>query len=38
MYVLSSLVQVLHFPDADGPKEFSYDEEWLAILRSTHAL
>jgi len=31
-------MQVLHIPDAEGPKEFSYDEEWLAILRSTHSL
>lgn len=31
-------MQVLHMPDAEGPKEFSYDEEWLAVLRSTHSL
>ena len=31
-------MQVLHLPDAEGPKEFSYDEEWLAVLRSTHSL
>ena len=31
-------LQVLQLPEAEGPKEFSYDEEWLAILRSTHSL
>ena len=30
--------QILQLPDAEGPKEFSYDEEWLAVLRSTHSL
>jgi len=30
--------QVVDFPDADGPLEFGYDEEWLAVLRGTHAL
>ena len=30
--------QVVDFPDADGPLEFGYDEEWLAVLRSTHSL
>lgn len=30
--------QVVEFPDAAGPLEFGYDEEWLAVLRSTHAL
>ncbi len=30
--------QVIDFPDAEGPLEFSYDEEWLAVLRSTHTL
>ena len=30
--------QLVEFPDADGPLEFSYDDEWLAILRSTHSL
>jgi hypothetical protein len=29
---------VIDFPDAEGPLEFSYDEEWLAVLRSTHGL
>ncbi len=32
------LVQVVELPHAQGPKEFAYDEEWLAILRSTHSL
>jgi lariat debranching enzyme len=31
-------LQVIDFPDAKGPLEFSYDEEWLAVLRSTHGL
>ena len=31
-------LQILQLPDAEGPKEFSYDEEWLATLRSTHSL
>lgn len=31
-------LQILQIPEAEGPKEFSYDEEWLAILRSTHSL
>ena len=31
-------LQVLDFPNAVGPKELRYDEEWLAILRSTHHL
>ncbi|CAL8465238.1 g4773 [Coccomyxa elongata] len=31
-------LQVLELPDAEGPKVFSYDEEWLAILRTTHSL
>ena len=30
--------QVIDFPDADGPLEFAYDEEWLAVLRGTHSL
>lgn len=30
--------QVIDFPDADGPLEFSYDVEWLAVLRATHGL
>ena len=29
---------MLQLPEAEGPKEFSYDEEWLAVLRTTHAL
>ena len=29
---------MIEFPDAEGPLEFSYDEEWLAVLRSTHGL
>jgi hypothetical protein len=29
---------VLEFPNASGPLEFSYDEEWLAILKATHSL
>ncbi len=29
-------LQVVHFPDADGPREFQYDAEWLAVLRATH--
>ncbi|EFN55283.1 hypothetical protein CHLNCDRAFT_57928 [Chlorella variabilis] len=33
-----SFLQVIEFPDAEGPLEFSYDEEWLAVLRSTHGL
>ncbi|BDA50256.1 Lariat debranching enzyme [Coccomyxa sp. Obi] len=31
-------LQVVELPDAVGPKVFSYDEEWLAILRTTHSL
>ncbi len=30
--------QVVDFPEARGPKELQYDEEWLAILRGTHHL
>ena len=29
-------LQVVDFPEANGPLEFSYDAEWLAILKSTH--
>ena len=29
---------MVELPHAQGPKEFSYDEEWLAVLRSTHSL
>ncbi len=32
-----SVLQVVDFPDATGPKVFSYDTEWLAILRRTHS-
>ena len=35
---LAAWLQVIDFPDAEGPLEFSYDEEWLAVLRSTHGL
>ena len=31
-------LQVVDFPEAEGPLEFSYDEEWLAVLRATHSL
>lgn len=31
-------LQVMDFPDARGPKELQYDEEWLAVLRGTHHL
>lgn len=34
----SPCCQVVEFPDASGPLEFSYDEEWLAILKATHSL
>ena len=30
--------QVVEFPEADGPLEFSYDEDWLAVLKATHSL
>ncbi|KAL4420156.1 hypothetical protein ABPG77_008292 [Micractinium sp. CCAP 211/92] len=33
-----SFLQVIDFPEADGPLEFSYDPEWLAVLRATHGL
>ena len=29
---------MIDFPDAEGPLEFSYDPEWLAVLRATHGL
>lgn len=29
---------MVELPDAEGPKVFSYDEEWLAVLRTTHSL
>ncbi len=31
-------VQVVDFPEAQGPKQLCYDEEWLAVLRGTHHL
>jgi Lariat debranching enzyme, C-terminal domain len=31
-------LQVVDFPEARGPKELQYDEEWLAVLRGTHHL
>lgn len=31
-------IQVVHFPNANGPRKFEYDEEWLGILRATHDL
>ncbi|CAD7698384.1 unnamed protein product [Ostreobium quekettii] len=31
-------IQLVNFPQATGPHEFSYDEEWLAVLRGTHQL
>lgn len=31
-------LQLVDFPDAEGPLEFSYDEEWLTVLRATHSL
>jgi hypothetical protein len=38
MCIYCVCAQVLELPDAEGPKVFSYDEEWLAILRTTHSL
>ena len=35
---LAPPAQVVDFPEADGPLEFEYDAEWLAVLRSTHGL
>ena len=29
---------MVDFPEARGPKELQYDEEWLAVLRGTHHL
>ncbi|KAI8101778.1 hypothetical protein M9434_006844 [Picochlorum sp. BPE23] len=29
-------LQIVDFPEASGPKEFSYDEQWLAIIKKTH--
>ena len=31
-------LQVVEFPEASGEKVFSYDAEWLAVLRSTHSM
>lgn len=31
-------LQIIDFPDAQGPLEFSYDTEWLGVLRATHNL
>lgn len=31
-------LQVVDFPEAKGPRVLRYDEEWLAIVRSTHPL
>ncbi|KAK9834807.1 hypothetical protein WJX81_000122 [Elliptochloris bilobata] len=33
-----NFLQVIDFPEAEGPLEFGYDEEWLAVLRGTHSL
>ncbi|CAG8466014.1 7139_t:CDS:10 [Ambispora leptoticha] len=32
----SSAGDVLDFPEANGPLEFTYDEEWLAITKAMH--
>lgn len=33
----AAILQVLEIPvDQPAPKEFTYDEEWLAVLRETH--
>ncbi|CAG9464267.1 unnamed protein product [Pedinophyceae sp. YPF-701] len=31
-------IQIVHFPGVKGPRQFSFDPEWLAILRSTSHL
>ncbi|DBA70331.1 TPA: hypothetical protein ACH3X2_011753 [Trebouxia sp. C0005] len=31
-------LQVVEFPDVEGPLEFEYDEEWLGVLQATHHL
>lgn len=31
-------LQVVEFPDVEGPLEFQYDEEWLGVLQATHYL
>ncbi|KAL3132875.1 hypothetical protein ABBQ38_006795 [Trebouxia sp. C0009 RCD-2024] len=33
-----SFLQVVEFPDVEGPLEFQYDEEWLGVLQTTHHL
>ncbi|CAG8438128.1 11243_t:CDS:10 [Acaulospora colombiana] len=33
---VNNISEILDFPDANGPLEFSYDEEWLAITKATH--
>lgn len=29
---------MVSFPEAEGPLQLQYDEEWLAVLRTTHSL
>ena len=36
--VVFGTVQVVEFPDVEGPLEFQYDEEWLSVLQATHHL
>ncbi|KAI8820985.1 lariat debranching enzyme, C-terminal domain-containing protein [Fimicolochytrium jonesii] len=31
-------LQIIDIPEATGPLELTYDEEWLAIMRATHDL
>ena len=31
-------VQAVEFPDVEGPLEFGYDKEWLAILQAIYHL
>ena len=31
-------LQIVDFPEAKGPLEICYDQEWLAVLRATHNL
>jgi lariat debranching enzyme len=33
-----SFLQVVDFPEAQGPRQVEYDAEWLAVLRATHGL
>ena len=35
---LWNCLQVVEFPDVEGPLEFQYDEEWLGVLQTTHHL